>query len=193
MRSTSDCRQRCFCYPVMYRGPFVSHEPSLHRKSVANSSSAQFVKGMQGVATPALVPPVKARVMVWFCPGRSQPPYTHRLVLFLFGIESQEHLQGLRTQYRIRVEAMRKQVQQLTARHEVSKKELATSETVGEGEGGGGLRLVLPLALSLRMCCSYTHLASTTLRWALSVFSVVIFIPSFLPQTVLPTPSYADR
>lgn len=50
---------------------------------------------------------------------------------------SQEHLQGLRTQYRIRVEAMRSQVQQLTARHEVSKKELATSETVGErGEGG---------------------------------------------------------
>ncbi|CAN0294552.1 unnamed protein product, partial [Ectocarpus sp. 4 AP-2014] len=40
-----------------------------------------------------------------------------------------EHLQGLRKQYRWRVEAMRGQVQQLTARHEACKKELAASET----------------------------------------------------------------
>lgn len=44
----------------------------------------------------------------------------------------QEHLQGLRKQYRGRVEAMRGQVQQLTARHEACKKELAASETVSE-------------------------------------------------------------
>ncbi|CAM9412678.1 unnamed protein product, partial [Sphacelaria rigidula] len=48
---------------------------------------------------------------------------------------TKEHLQGLKTQYRHRVEAMRGQVQQLTARHEISKKELAASET---GERGGG-------------------------------------------------------
>ncbi len=42
----------------------------------------------------------------------------------------QEHLQELRKQYRGRVEAMRGQVQQLTARHEACKKELAASETV---------------------------------------------------------------
>lgn len=45
---------------------------------------------------------------------------------------------------------MRKQVQQLTARHEVSKKELATSETVGELRRGGGIRIVFPFALALQ-------------------------------------------
>ena len=39
-------------------------------------------------------------------------------------------MEGLRKQYRGRVEAMRGQVQQLTARHEACKKELAASETV---------------------------------------------------------------
>ncbi|CAM9844234.1 unnamed protein product, partial [Ectocarpus sp. 12 AP-2014] len=43
--------------------------------------------------------------------------------------QTKEHLQGLRKQYRSRVEAMRGQVQQLTARHEACKKELAASET----------------------------------------------------------------
>lgn len=55
---------------------------------------------------------------------------------FFFGFVvwvAQEHLQGLRKQYRGRVEAMRGQVQQLTARHEACKKELAASETVSEG------------------------------------------------------------
>ncbi|CAM9789148.1 unnamed protein product [Pylaiella littoralis] len=42
---------------------------------------------------------------------------------------TKEHLLGLRKQYRSRVEAMRGQVQQLAARHEACKKELAASET----------------------------------------------------------------
>lgn len=48
--------------------------------------------------------------------------------------DRQEHLQDLRKQYRGRVEAMRGQVQQLTSRHEATKKELAASETVSERE-----------------------------------------------------------
>lgn len=86
--------------------------------------------------------------MLWYSPG-SLSLYIHRLVLLSVEIVSQEHLQGLRTQYRIRVEAMRKQVQQLTARHEVSKKELATSETVCD-KGGGEIRILFPLALPPR-------------------------------------------
>lgn len=85
---------------------------------------------------------------------------------------------------------MRKQVQQLTARHEVSKKELATSETVGEWRGDDSF-----FRLRSRYVCVIVtpHLVFPTLRWGLSVFSIVIFIPSFLPQTVLPTPSWAYR
>lgn len=101
--------------------------------NVANSWRSPFAKYMQGVATPVLAPrenPCYGSI----CPRR-RSPYSHRVVLFYAAIASQEHLQGLRTQYRIRVEAMRKQVQQLTARHEVSKKELATSETVGDRGG----------------------------------------------------------
>lgn len=70
----------------------------------------------------------------------------------------QEHLQGLKTQYRHRVEAMRGQVQQLTARHEISKKELAASETVSNGminRGGFPLKakaLILPLLLFMTLC-----------------------------------------
>lgn len=59
--------------------------------------------------------------------GRSRPS-----TFSLSFLVAQEHLQGLRKQYRGRVEAMRGQVQQLTARHEACKKELAGSETVSE-------------------------------------------------------------
>jgi len=55
---------------------------------------------------------------------------SHRIGQWIAFWVPQEHLQELRKQYRARVEAMRGQVQQLTARHETCKKELAASETV---------------------------------------------------------------